>query len=477
MVTTVGRFGLQLIAQVILARLLGPDNYGVFGIGLVVFTFTNFFATFGFSWSLMQLKEIDDEDIRFAFTWQMLVGIAAGLILFACAAPLSRYFHEPRVLPVIQWMSLTCAINAGGAVTGALLRRRMDFRANGLIQMGSYFAGYICVGVPVAMAGYGVSALIGAWMVQALVVWIAGYVVAPHSMRPLWWCAKAREIFRIGGVVFLTNIGNWLVSNLDRIMIGRLLNAHSMGVYTAGYNLANMPNTLLIGALQPVFMAAGARVQDQQEKLSQGYQQVMAATWVLTLPAFVFLAAISPDVIALLYGPAWSDAGPVLAILFLAMPAYVMWGMSTPILWNTGRSHHEFMLQLPLLPVAALAFYLFAGKSVLAAAVVASLVMVARGAIMGSQAFRILKLSARPLGGWIARGALLSLIVAAATAAARYGVRGQVPIIRLVAETTAGALAGGVTILAKPDILGWHAKAMVLRFAPSLGRRLAGAAP
>lgn len=68
--TTVGRFALQLIAQSVLARILGPENYGLFGIGMVVYTFGNFFSSFGFGRNLLQKQEISDSDIRFAFTWQ-----------------------------------------------------------------------------------------------------------------------------------------------------------------------------------------------------------------------------------------------------------------------------------------------------------------------------------------------------------------------------------------------------------------------
>src|SRR5665647_2649233 len=79
------RFALQLGAQVILARLLGPDNYGVFGIGMLVLTFTNYFSSFGFGWNLLQKPNLSEEDIRFAFTWQIITGAAATLFLILVA--------------------------------------------------------------------------------------------------------------------------------------------------------------------------------------------------------------------------------------------------------------------------------------------------------------------------------------------------------------------------------------------------------
>ena len=100
---TIARFALQLIAQVILARILGPQNYGLFGIGMVVYTFGNFFSSFGFGRQLLQKQQITDKDIRFAFTWQVCLGTLATLVILISAPWIAAYFNEPKVLPVIQW--------------------------------------------------------------------------------------------------------------------------------------------------------------------------------------------------------------------------------------------------------------------------------------------------------------------------------------------------------------------------------------
>ena len=82
--TTTARFALQLGAQVALARLLGPGNYGIYGIGIAVLTFATFLAGTGFSYSLLLQPQVNAADIRFAFTWQMLAGVRC-LLCKACA--------------------------------------------------------------------------------------------------------------------------------------------------------------------------------------------------------------------------------------------------------------------------------------------------------------------------------------------------------------------------------------------------------
>ena len=99
--TTAARFALQLVAQVALARLLGPGNYGIYGIGIAVLTFATFLAGTGFSYSLLLQPQVDTADIRFAFTWQVLAGTVCALTLLLVAPVLADYFREPGVASML----------------------------------------------------------------------------------------------------------------------------------------------------------------------------------------------------------------------------------------------------------------------------------------------------------------------------------------------------------------------------------------
>lgn len=468
-VSTAARFALQLVAQVMLARTLGPEVFGIFALGMVVLTFANFVSGFGFSWSLIQRTHLQDEDIRFAWTWQVVVGAFTTLAVYLAAPDIAGYFKEARSQPVIEWLSLACLLTAAAAPATYLLQRDLNFRAVGLIQVGSYAAGYVCVGLPMALLGQGAESLVAAWLVQAGVMLIASYLLKPHPARPLFWYPGARTAVGTGRAVFFTNIVNWVLNNMDRVLIGRLLDAHSLGLYNVAYNSATMPNTLLLGALQPAFLAAGARLQDDPQRLGRVYVQMIATVLVLAVPAFVFLALISPDLIRMLYGARWSDAGAVLGILFLSIPAYVIWGLSTPVLWNTGHKHYEAALQLPLIMVGGLGFYLYAGNGIRSAAVVASLLLVLRALVIGTAALRVLKLSVFILVPHALRGLLLSTVCAmGAYAGLQIAARFNISLLSLMAATVIALSAVSILLALRPQILGVEAAAMLIRFFPGL---------
>ena len=475
-ISTIARFALQLLAQVVLARTLGPDIFGVFAIGMVVLTFANFVSGFGFSWSLLQRTTLHDDDVRFAWTWQLIVGLLTMLALYLLAPLLSGYFREPRAEAVIQWLSLACLLTAAAAPATYLLQRDLNFRAIGLIQVSSYGAGYVVVGLPMALLGWGASSLVAAWLVQAAVLLLASYAAKPHPLRPLLWYAGAASAIGTGKAVFFTNIVNWLLNNMDRVLIGRLLNAQALGLYNVAYNLATMPNTLLLGALQPAFLAAGARLQDERERLGRAYFQMLATILVLALPAFVFLALVSADLVRLLYGPQWSEAAWVLAILFLSMPAYVVWGLSTPVLWNTGRKHYEFALQLPLVGLGALGFYWCAGDGIRAAASVAALLLLLRALVVGGAAYHALQLRWSALLPHVARGLLLSALCTAVVLATQQAlVRYDIALVSLAASGLGALALAALLIALRPQLLGDQTAAMVIRFFPRLAGLLARA--
>lgn len=470
-VSSLVRFALQLGAQVVLARTLGPQTFGLFAIGMLVLTFANFVSGFGFSWSLLQRPTLQTEDIRFAWTWQVLVGLLTTVSVYLLAPLLAGYFREPAAQPVIEWLALACLLTAAAAPASYLLQRDLNFRAVGLIQVGSYAVGYVLVGVPMALSGWGIASLVTAWLVQTGVTLAASYALKPHPVRPLFWYSGARLALGTGRAVFATNIVNWLLNNMDRVLIGRLLNTQALGLYNVAYNLATLPNTLLLGALQPAFMATGARLQDQLPRLGKAYQQMLASVLVLGVPAFVFLALIANDLVRLLYGPAWRESGWVLQLLFLSMPAYVVWGLSTPVLWNTGRKHHEFALQLPLLVLGAAGFYALAGQGLRSAAAVAALLLVLRAAVIGMTAMHALKLRWTPLLPQALRGLLISGLCVVGvwlgqSATARFDNAG----LTLLASGVLTLCLVATPLLLRPRWLGEATLGMVIRFFPAVAR-------
>jgi lipopolysaccharide exporter len=474
--TTIARFGLQLGAQVALARMLGPENFGVYGIGMTILTFAAFLAGGGFSWNLMLMPKITSEDIRFSFTWQVLAGLLCAAAMFAAAPAIAVFFSNPQVEGMVQLLSLASLLMAASSPATCLLQRDLNFRALGLIQLAGYAVGYLGVGVPMALYGYGAYALGTACVVQSAATLLGAYAAKPHPVRPLFSHAGGSETLGTGRTVFVTNVVNWLLGNIDRVLIGRVLNAHAVGLYSVAYNLASIPNVLLLGALQPAFLAAGAKLQDEPKRLAQGWLLGLACILVLATPAAVVMALLSADLVHLLYGPAWMDSAWVLAVLFLCLPAWACFGLSTPVLWNTGRKHQESMLQLPLLAIAGPAWWLFAPSGIRGVAIVSAIVVFARALVIVGAALNALNMRWVTIAPYAARGLGLAALCAVAVQAGKQAVSSLTfPGVSLYAGSVAAAAAMGLVLFLRPQALGLEAQSALARLVPRFGPRLAPA--
>ena len=353
------RLILQVGAQIALARMLGPTEYGIFAIGATVIGFSAFFSEIGLAYGLIQKTTVGPLDVRFVFTWQVVLGIAVTAVIFGGSYELASFFGEPRSVSVIQALSMLCLLNALSAPAMNLLKRDLNFKTLQIIQLVSYAVGYLLVAIPLALAGAQVWSLVAAWLVQALISAGMLYAATRHPLKPLFWYVDARRQSNYGGAVFLTNLVNWAIGNIDRIIIARAFGSRDIGLYATTYNLLYNPTATLLGIVQQVFFSASSRIADEQSRILQGYKALVAAMALLILPVFAVVAAVPQTFIEALYGAKWHDAAALCRPLALVMPMFLLFGLTTPLLWTSGRAAKEFQIQLPVallwLAVCALA--------------------------------------------------------------------------------------------------------------------------
>jgi len=183
---------------------------------------------------------------------------------------------------------------------------------------------------------------------------------------------------------------------------------------------------------------------------------------------------LTSDLVQLVYGPQWAESAWVLAVMFLCLPAWACWGLSTPVLWNTNRREYEYRLQLPVLLVAAPVWWYFAPQGIRAIAIVSSVVIFARAIVILTATLRALGLGwnalARDLGRGIGLSALCALAVLGAQEAASWT---SSPLVALAAGGTAAGLAMLAVLFLKPEALGRDAQTALSRVVPKFGHRLA----
>ncbi|MGE3918000.1 MAG: oligosaccharide flippase family protein [Hyphomicrobiaceae bacterium] len=342
------RVVLQVASQVVLARLLGPETFGLYAVAIVIILLSSLFADVGLAYGLIQRPHVSNDDIRFVFTWQVILGLAVSLLLLVAAPLIARLYGDPRLTEIVAVLAPGCLINAAAATAGALLRREMDFKTINVVGIVAYAAGFLLLAIPLALAGAGVMSLVLAYLVQSLATLLMQYWVVRHSLRPLLWQPEAPGLLRFGLTVLVTNLLNWAMNGIDRAIVGSALGLSAAGLYATAYNLISAPLLTGLSLLQSVFYSASAKVQDDRAQLARGLRTLLGAVMLFAAPLFVGIAAVAETFFVTLYGTRWSGGGGVLAPLALAMPAFLVMGLSTPVLWAAGFARREFELQIPI---------------------------------------------------------------------------------------------------------------------------------
>jgi lipopolysaccharide exporter len=343
------RIVLQVGAQVVLARILGPAQYGLFAIGVLVISLSSYFADSGVAYGLVQRTTVSELDIRYVFTWQVIAGSLVTLTIIALAPTLARLFQEPRAESILKVLSSVSFISALSATSMNLLKRNLDHRNIQIGQVLAYAIGYVAIGIPLALTGLGVWSLVIAWLVVAMIQLIYFYHCVRHSLRPLLQFAHAKSHMNFGGIVFLTNLVNWFITNVDKAIAARFFPGTDLGLYSTSFNLLNTPTTAISTNLQSVVFAASAQVQGNATSIKRAYLKLLGLVCGIFLPAFGSAAVIADTLIIALYGPAWADAAPMITAFACGMPLLIIWAISTPVLWNTGQALKEIKIQLPIL--------------------------------------------------------------------------------------------------------------------------------
>jgi len=341
---TLVRSGAQILIGIVLARILGPEPFGLVAIAWIVISLGNLVADFGFGAAIVQRSELSHNEVRYAFTYQVLIGFSLTLLVALAANLIAQIFKQQSIVPIVQVLSLIFLFQALGQTATSLLKRNLNFKSLQFVQVASYLVSYLLLGIPLAFTGFGVWSVVSAQLSQSLLQSLIAYALVRHPIKPLFKCS-AIGFFSFGTKVIATNLINWLIGNLDNVFVGKFFGAISLGLYSRTYLLITAPMNNIVIMLQGVLFSTCSKIQASTDKLKQVYLASASILALIFLPVFVCLALIPRTAIAAIYGNRWLDAVPLLVPLALAMPFHAVMALSGPLIWGQGKVERELRVQ------------------------------------------------------------------------------------------------------------------------------------
>ena len=350
----IGRQVVSLVVFTTIARLLDPSAFGLVGLVGVYLAFVGIFIDQGIGTALIQREELKPQHINAAFWFN--VGCAGVFCLgtMSLAGQVGRFFGEAQLAPLLRWGSLALVINATAAVHSALFLRAMDFRRPMLRTLVADISGGV-VGVSMALAGFGVWALIG----QLLTTSVAGasFLWTTSKWRPKWdfSITHLRQLMVVSSSVFVTSILWFFASRIDQVVIGRFSGAIVLGQYVIGAKLSDLTGRVIQQPIGAVSMPTLSRVQSDHGRMCRAIYKGMELNSLVSFAAFVGLAAVAPSLDPLAFGEKWQSAAAILRLLCIYNLVLGMLVYCHPALLASGGPGRYVLLNVSCAVGAAIA--------------------------------------------------------------------------------------------------------------------------
>jgi len=329
----------RCITLVIFARLLKPEDFGII---TAIMTIVNFLIIFCHSWVvpfIVRCPTLELIHIRVSFTLSLLFGVNFSILTWIIAPAIAYFLRMENTLIFIKILSLTFTLSGLSIVSKALLYREMRFESLAMIEVLSYATGYIGVGIPLAVFGFGAWALAGAYLTEVLISSISALLLRPHDFRPAIDKASIRQLLEFGGGYVFTRIANYISTQGDKLIIGRYLGAHQLGIYGRAYYLVGIVSSLVEGAVGRVLFAAMARLQHDQERLRLVYLRSISLINLILCPGTIVSMIIAPELIDLLLGNQWHETVTPFRLLAMGMWCGALYEISHYLVMVKGSVH------------------------------------------------------------------------------------------------------------------------------------------
>ena len=356
--------GSQILGQLVtwastfvVIRLLNPADYGLVAMTGVILTLLDLFNGWGFASSLVRDERTDRHRIGQAFAMLILMNGALALAQLAAAPFAAEYFHQPMVATLLRVQALFYLANPFNALGHALLMRRLEFRRQARIVLIAALLS-AATAVACAFAGLGVWTLVAApamlWYARAI-----GYIFTAKiwQVPPRFRFAGAGVMLRYGAAMIGVQACWFVQSQSDVFIGGRSLAPHQLGIYTTALFLTQILATKFVPPLNEVAFAAYSRIQGRPEMIQTAFLKSVRLIMLAALPFYFGLAVTAGPFIATFLGWKWTDTGPLVPILAMAMPMMTLQTLFAPAtnaLGRPGMAMRTGLVGAVLMPLAFL---------------------------------------------------------------------------------------------------------------------------
>lgn len=336
----IGERSLGLVRTIILARLLAPVDFGLFGVAVVTLTVLDLLSQAGLSRALVQRRGDITRYLNTVWTVQVTRGLLVAALLALAAVPAARFFEQPAASALMWTLALAMAIE-GLANVGVLnLERDLEFRGRFLHLFSGSIADFV-VAVSAALLIGNAWALAYGYLAGASVRAGVSYLVHPYRPRLAFDRLMAAELWGYGRWVWLGTILVLLATQGDDLFVAKALGLTALALYQMAYLFSNSLATEIVHVISGVTFPAFSEVQKRPGQLLRSFLISFDVNLSLLLPATTGILLLGSDFVRIALGEQWMGMVTTLYILSGAGLARAILATGASLLHAVGRPDVE----------------------------------------------------------------------------------------------------------------------------------------
>lgn len=304
------RFGSLLIlfvSNVVLARILSPDEFGIVGILMAFILFSSILTDGGLGNALIQKKNLTNDDCSTIFFSNIVVAIVCYLILFFSADFIADFFSLPQLSSLMPVIGLVVIFDALSAIQNNLLVKEINFKRIAFVKVMAAFVSSTAA-VIMAFCGYGVWSLVVQYILnsitKAVLLWTAAAWLPTLTFK---W-ESFRTLFGYGSKLLIAYLLSEVYRQAQVVVIGRFFPARQVGLFSQAKHLQDVPITTILTVVNQVTFPVFSKIQDDMSLLVKGLSRSIKLLTFINFPLMAMLIVCAEPIFMLLFGEKWIDA-------------------------------------------------------------------------------------------------------------------------------------------------------------------------
>lgn len=320
-----GTQGIQFVVQIVLARLLLPQDYGLIALITIFITLANVVVQNGFNTALIQKRNADELDFSSAFYTSFIIAGFLYIVLFFTSPFIATFYKDQQLVIVIRVLSITLFFGAINSIQNAIISKNMQFKRLFFSSLGAIIVSGT-IGIIMAYLGFGIWALVVQQLTNNfMITFILWFTV---KWRPLlkFSVERAIKLFSFGWKILCASLIDTLYKNLYSLIIGKIYNPEMLGYYNRGNQFPSFIVSNINGSIQSVMFPALSASQNDKKRMKAMVRRSIVTSSFIVFPTMVGLAACAEPLVKIILTDKWLPCVPFMQLMCIS---YAFWPIHT----------------------------------------------------------------------------------------------------------------------------------------------------